>query len=124
MTKYEPITFNKLSEAIAYVEDGGELYGIDDKIISVVDLASLWIDKYNEFFTKPKPANWYEKLDGTIENGVLCRCTDYNGNKYSINLVVESNKGYVTDSGERYFYAIPLTHTEIQKFMDNAPEEV
>ena len=73
MTKYTPIEFTKLSEAIAYVENGGELYDpVRDAPMSRRDIVDAF-EINLAMYTKAKPVAWYEKLDGTVENGVLCR---------------------------------------------------
>lgn len=128
MTQYAPITFTKLSEAIAYLEDGGELYQMDAGQayeISESALLSCWRDP---LFTKQKPAPWYEKLDGTLENGVLCRVVSHEFGFSTVAIVVEKDSGtdhpFCDSSNSNWEVATPLTRAEIQKFMDNAPEEV
>lgn len=129
MTKYEPITFTKLSEAIAYVEDGGELYDpIREIPLSIADTCEAFSIGL-QMYTKAKPAPWYEKLDGTIENRVLCWVDDGDdGEEKNIDVVVDIDEARTYASYIaltcRWKYATPLTRTEIQKFMDNAPEEV
>lgn len=129
--KYEPIEFSKLSEAVAYVEDGGELFvkrnsnhGYSESNICSVSINNLCIYDFwkdSTLCTKLKPAPWDEKLDGTVENGVLCRC-DAPGVVF---LCIRVNAGnYYDEQDNRMGKNItPLTRTEIQKFMDNAPEE-
>lgn len=125
--KYEPIEFSKLSEAIAYVEDGGELYQLDaghSYEVSESALVDCWRDR---LFIKAKPAPWYEKLDGTVKNGVLCWVDDEKiPDRFRSNvslITTEAEDGFVDNLPVHWDYATTLTRTEIQKFIDNAPEE-
>lgn len=138
--KYEPIEFSKLSEAIAYVEGGGKLYAkqdfskgySDDNIVDIYinDLVvyEMWCEP--ALCTKAKPTTWYEKLDGTVDNGVLCWTdselddvtiiTAYKPGDY-YEFKAAYNRG--DDGLDGFDELTPLTREEIQKFMDNAPEE-
>lgn len=124
MTKYEPITFTKLSDAIAYLEDGGNLYqlyaghaySIDVRMLASGSWASTML------VTEKKASPWHEKLDGTIENGVLCR-SDITGVVF-LCVKFYADNFYDDQDNRMGIYITPLTRTEIQKFMDNAPEEV
>lgn len=143
MTKYTQITFTKLSEAIAYLENGGYLCQSFDATcashqqtvyshgIDISELTSIWVvENVRTFHTKSKPSQWYEKLDGTVENGVLCWIKDYSDKARCVDLVVKaSDKTYeVVNSYDgslaQWECATPMTRAEIQLFMNNAPEEV
>ena len=131
MTKYTSITFTKLSEAIAYLEDGGELYDqVRDIPISISDTVALF-NKGFPMYTKSKPTQWwYEKLDGTIEKVVLCWVDDFNSpgansptSQAAVVVSLDKNRiGSFVDNVENgHVYTKPLTSSEIQRFMDNAP---
>lgn len=122
MDRFEPIKFEKLSEAIAYLEDGGYLCQLDGgHAYEIDDFQVLAIHWRGPLHTKAKPTPWYEKLDGTADNGVLC--LDSSGRTA---LIVErhSPSGDLIDEwGNDIDTSRPLTRAEIQRFMDNAPEE-
>lgn len=132
--KYEPVEFSKLSEAIAYVEGGGKLYQLDAGHAYTLTPTSLAAMSGNlatggvisAFTDAPKP-NWYEVLDGTVDNGVLCWVDDEplpNSLRGHASLIVSKRSdGFVGSMDRHWYHATPLTRTEIQKFMDNALEE-
>lgn len=67
MTKYTPITFTKLSEAIAYMEDGGYLCQLDSGFAYEIDDYETMTKCWREpLFTKSSTAPWYEKLDPAL----------------------------------------------------------
>lgn len=126
MNKYQQIEFGKLSEAIAFIEDGGVIYQLDaghGYDLTIKTLAKNWPMR-GLFTDAPKP-KWYEKLDGTVDNGVLCWCHDYGEKLIFIDLICTFKEGVYKSSREEccgWLEAAPLTRTEIQRFMDNSPE--
>ena len=74
-----------------------------------------------------KVTNWYDKLDGTVDNGVVCWVGGNEGNlklKEKIELIKEYRKNHQQHDGAKYKgsviwweLATPLTNDEIKVFM-------
>jgi hypothetical protein len=124
--KYQPITFEQQWQAVKFINEGGKLYQLDCCHAYEVD-AQVAIGNYNatgpsQLYTIAKPAEWYEKLDGTTENGILCWVSDGSEHDKSPEVVLEfSNDEYITG---HYFLgnATPLTSSEILTLLKNAPD--
>jgi subtilase family serine protease len=126
MTKYQPITFDEPWQAVKFINEGGKLYQLDCGHAYEVD-AQVAMGNYNatgpsQLYTIAKPAEWWEKLDGTIENGVLCWVSDDYEEPNVIEIVTAIDDNWHVTSSGSWYNATPLTSAEILALLKNAPD--
>ena len=119
MTKYQPITFDEPWQAAKFVADGGELF--DREYTKVDEHTAHVISKIDDaLYTIANPAEWWEKLDGSRHNEILCETP--NGVRLISDVLSD---GSVTDGcgGEWHVSLVaPLGSCEIKQLLKNAPD--
>lgn len=131
MTECIEKVFDNGWQAAKFVEEGGQLLRKFNKnefvhIDCPIEAVNLFFECVRLYTFKA--TDWKEKLDGTIENGVLCWLSDSCeqpsiADHCSVEIVVgfdDDRKRMDVDNC--WDYATPLTKAEIKKLMENAPE--
>lgn len=127
--KYELVTdldSNGIAKAmidgeVFYSENGDCEFSWNGK--NFVDGLGDYIDIDGSFYRRIK-RNWYDKLDGTIENAVWCRVWDGHDEDKMVRpiLTLNSDSWFVDDYGTSWQNAEPLTKSELAPLLANAPK--
>ena len=126
MTQYIKKSFDHAWQAAKFVEEGGKLFENSysesfNPVESHGEACELFV--YGIPFYTIKPKDWRDKLDGAVENGVLCFVHDYEEViPGELAVVVRKEECYYTQYDTPWDCAKPLTRAEISKFMESAPE--
>lgn len=129
--RYEVVKFEFAWEAVKAFEDGEELYRDHDadgdfvinkgpykRIFDVSEAAHHWQILFHKVELK-----WYDNIP---VGGVLCYVCDAGETEQSIRLVVkysdENSYPFEDDRTDLWQHATPLTKSEIEVFLNNAPE--
>ena len=125
MTQYVKKTFEHAWQAVKAFQENVPLFVHvqGDEYVQVV--LHNCLTNFSNLYTI-KPTDWREQLDGTVENGVLCKL--YVKEVHEVTSVVvrhsfeHGGNVYKTNTGLAYRTAVPVGKSEIAKLMENAPE--
>lgn len=136
MKHFERKYFCHAWEAAQFVEQGGSLYfntlasdlGKKDPHPVRDEASAVKLFQKGHAFYVVQNKTWYAKLDGTLENAVLCLVSERGQAGWEkdaiVDLIVatEPYSQYQSCSGTVWEYAVPLTKSEVIAFANNAPE--
>lgn len=125
MTEYVRKTFEHASQALRFMEDGGDIYKFEFGAYRKMCMDSVYNHQRSgmDMYTI-KPTDWREQLDGADDSGVLCWCNNRSGARVIVIIVGifnESDNSFLCNNGSIWKDPSLLTQSEIDKFKENAP---